>query len=813
METFAQDVRYALRLLIRSPGVTAAALIALALGTGVNTALFSIVNTVLLRPLPFPDAHQLLQVWRTELPRLQYGSVSFPRYVDWRSRNRVFQESGAWRPGALTMTGREQPERVAGGRATASFFRTLAAPPAAGRYFSDDEDRPGGAKVVVLGEPFWARRFGRDPGVVGSTITLDGSPHVVVGIAPAIFTELWRVEAWTPLAMEVDQTQRGANALLFVGRLEDGMTAEEAQAGLRELAAEMERGYPGTDFYGFYTLTLQEVLTRGPGQALWILLGATGVVLLIACANVANLLLARAVVRQREMAVRTALGAARWRLTRQLLTEALLLGAIGGALGLGLAAGLLHLFAIIAPPSFPRLAAIGLDLRVLGFATFVATATGVLAGVIPALHTTGAAPADTLRDSTARGATSGRVRRLSRALVASEIALAVVLVSMAGLTVLSLQRLSRQDLGLDAHGVLTFSVNLPGPATDSGAVDTVVPRTVDFVHAFETRLSALPGVNAVGAIHMLPIASTGMNSPVRVPGQVIRPEESPLAEFRAVTPGYFGAMGIPVLAGRGIDPRDRSNTTPVAVINETLATALWPGQPLHAIVGRQIGSGFDEKGNGAPAWRQIVGVSRDVRSRRPDQPPDAELYVPHAQYSMPTMVYAIRAEGQPEALVPAIRRVLAEMDPNLPLASVRRFDDVVAQATRNPRLYSVLTGVFGLLAAMLAVVGIYSVMSYSVAQRRRELAIRSALGASREGVVALVMREGVWLSAIGIGIGLLGVAGASQVMRTLLYGVSPMDPVVLSLASAGIAAAAAAGVLVPAIRAARVHPATSLRSE
>ncbi len=813
MEILARDVRYALRLLARSPGVTAAALVALALGTGVNTALFSIVNTVLLRPLPFPDAHQLLQVWRTELPRLQFGSVSFPRYVDWRSRNRVFQESGAWVPRAMTMTGREQPERVVGARASASLFRTLEVPPVAGRYFTDDEDRPGGARVAVLGENFWARRFGREPGVLGSSITLDGTPHVIVGIAPAILTEMWRVDAWTPLAMEVDQTRRGANELLFVGRLKDGMSRADALIGLDELAREMQRDYPGSDSYGFYTLTLQEVLTRGPAQALWILLGATAVVLLIACANVANLLLARAVVRQREMAVRTALGAPGWRLIRQLLTEGMLLGLIGGALGLGLALLLLKLFAVVAPPSFPRLGAIGLDARVLAFATLVATMTGVLAGTIPALQASRTAPADTLRDSTARGATSGRVRGISRVIVASEIALAVVLVAAAGLTVFSLQRLSRQDLGIDGQNVLTFSVNLPPPDTDGGPLETVFSRVVDFVQAFEGRLATLPGVRAVGAINMLPIASTGMNSPVRLPDRILRPEESPLAEFRTVTPGYFGAMGIPVLAGRGIEARDRVTGPPVAVINETLAAQLWPGQPLDAIVGRRIGSGWDEKGDGVPFWREIVGVSRDVRSRRPDQPPDAEIYVPHAQFSTPTMIYVLRAAGPPEALAPVVRSALADMDPDLPMASIRRFDEVVAQATRNSQLYSALTAIFGLLAAALAVVGIYSVMSYSVAQRTRELAIRTALGASSEGVVGLVLREGLWLSAIGIAVGLAASAGASQLMRSLLYQVSPTDPLVLALTSAGVAAAAGAGVLVPAVRASRVDPAAVLRGE
>lgn len=816
MERLWQDLRYGARLLARTPGVTAAALLALALGTGVNTALFSIVNSVLLRPLPFPESHQLIQVWRSELPRLLLGAVSYPRYVDWRARNRIFEESGSYGPLGLTLTGRDTPERVAGGRATASFFKTIAAPPIQGRYFTDDEDRPGGTKVVVIGEPFWQRRFGGAPDVLGSTLTLNGESHTVIGIAPAAYTEMWRVDAWVPMAMAVDQAMRGASFLQYVGRLHDGVTRDQANRRLAELAAEMQRDYPATDNYSFYTLSLQEVLTSaptggiGPDTVLWVLLGATGLVLLIACANVANLLLARAVVRQKEMAVRAALGARRARLTRQLITETILLSLSGGTLGLALAAGLLRLFTVVAPANFPRLGAIGLDARVLVFSVLVATLTGLLAGVLPAIYTARATPNDALREG-GRGATSGRARLVSRLLVVSEIGLAVVLVAAAGLTILSLQNLLRQDLGLNPRGALTFTIARPDPLVPR---QTVLPRVVEFFRDFEVRLGGLPGVSAAGAINMLPIANTGMNGPVRVPDRVIRPEESPLAEFRTITPGYLAAAGMSMLAGRAVDARDRAGTPPVVVISETLAQQLWPGDAVSSIVGRQIGHGFDETGDGQAHWREVIGVSRDVRSRRPDAPPGAEVYVPHAQFSLPTMTFIVRAEGAPpDALVPAIRQELAQMDPMLPLASVRTFDDVIDAATRSSRLYSALTAVFGLLAATLAIVGIYSVMSYSVAQRTRELAIRSALGASREGLLGLVLREGFVLSAAGIGAGLVGALGASQVIQSMLYAVSPTDPVVLALTAAGIAAAAVLGYLIPAIRAARVEPATALRSE
>ncbi len=377
MERLWQDIHYGVRLLIRFPGVTAAALIALALGTGVNTALFSIVNAVLLRPLPFPTAHELVQVWRTEPPSLQFGSASYRRYVEWRARNRVFEETGAWAPIGLTLTGREAPERVAGGRSSASFFRVIGAQPLIGRWFAESEDRAGAERVVVVSESYWRRRLGGSSSILGSTLTLDGNAHTVIGVAPSSFSELWRVDAWVPLAMSAD-TARPGNFLLVYGRMRDGMTLDKARIGLTDLAAEMSRQFP-EDRYGFNALALHDVITRGPRQALWVLLGTTAFVLLIACANVANLLLARAVTRQREMAVRTALGAARGRLLRQLITETVLLSLLAGVLGVTLALGLLRLFALLAPANFPRLASIRLDLTVLLFSSGVAMLCGFLA--------------------------------------------------------------------------------------------------------------------------------------------------------------------------------------------------------------------------------------------------------------------------------------------------------------------------------------------------------------------------------------------------------------------------------------------------
>ena len=740
-----------------------------------------------------------MRVWRTEMPRLQFGSASYPRFVDWRARSRVFEELGAFAPRGLTLTGHGAPERIGGARATASLFDVLGLPPVRGRYYSETEDQPGRDRVVVLGEQLWRTRFGADPAILGSTLTLDAEPHIVIGVAPAAYQDVWRFEAWVPLAMAVDESERGSNFLVPVGRLRDGVTMAAAAAGMAELAAELRRDR-AEDRYGFHLLTQHEVMVQSSRAALWILLGTTGLVLLIACANVANLLLARAVPRQREMAVRTALGAGRGRLLRQLLTETVLLALLGGALGVGLAGGLLRLFTLVAPANFPRLGDIGLDLRVLAFAVAASAAAGILAGVLPGLQVSRAEPADALRAGGTRGATAGGARSLSRLLVVSEIGLAVMLVAAAGLSIRSLQAVLDQDLGLRADGVLTFTVSVP-PGENS------TMRASQLFATLEARLRAMPGVVSAGAINMLPIANTGYNGPVTVPGRVVAPEDAPLSEFRMVTPGYFDTMGVALLAGRLPDSRDAADGLPVVVINLSLARALWPALSPADVVGHQLGLG-DPSG-----WREVIGVTEDVRSRRPDQPADGESYVPYAQFPVTSMAFTVRATGDPEALIPSARAGLAALDPTLPLASVRTFRDVVAAATHASRMNAVLAAFFGALAAALAIVGIYSVMSYAVAQRGRELAIRAALGASRDGLLRLILREGFVLSAIGIAAGLAGGIALSGILRSVLYEVSATDPGVFALTAAAVAVLSLVGYLVPALRASRVEPAAALLGE
>ena len=796
-----RDFRQGFRLLWRAPGFAVTAILTLALGIGATTALFTVVNAVLLEPLPFPDSNKLIQVWRSELPALTYGSASYARYLDWRQHQRVFTDLGAWSPRGFTLSGAEGPERVAGVMASASFFNVIGAPPVIGRYFGEDEDRRGAAKVVVISEGLWRRRFQQSASVLGATAQIDGEPYTVIGVAPSGFTEVWRHDMWIPLGQVADPSNRGSNFLLSFGKLRDGITLEGARKGLADLAAQMSRDN-AIDKYMFTARPLHEVITENATRGLWMLLAATSLLLLIACTNVANLLLARAVVRERDLAIRASLGAGRKRLFGQVMGETIALGVLGSVVGIGLAWGLLQIFVSLAPANFPRLAAITLDTRVLGFSLVVAVIAGLIAGLAPAIHLIRSDLNSVIRSGSSRGATAGRARTASRILVISEVALALALVTTAGLMVKSLLRLQAQDLGFTRTPILTFGVGLP-PSVASG--NEAVLR---FQSEFAGRVRALPGVTHVSAINMLPIANTGSNGPVRRADQVDEREGVPIVEYRVVMDRYFETMAIPVLAGRVPDERDRLGTPGVVVINETLASRLFPGRDVAAVIGQPVRLGVT-----TGATNEVVGVVANIRSRRPDAVPDPEVYIAFNQFPSPVLNYVVRAEGDPAALTGQIRSALAQMTPNVALAAVRTLEEVVSTATRTSGLLSWLSVLFGALAAALAILGIYSVMSYTVAQRERELAIRAAVGASRSSLLSMVLREGLLLSGAGIAAGAVIAAASSSVLRSLLYEVSATDPIVFAGSAVGLAAIALAGYLIPAARASRVEPVVALRSE
>src|SRR5688572_2511110 len=639
------DLRQGFTLLLRAPGFAITAILTLALGIGATTALFTVVNAVLLEPLPFPQSHRLIQMWRSELPALTYGSASYPRYLDWRQYQRVFTDLGAWSPRGFTLSGPEGPERVAGAMASASFFNVIGARAIVGRYFSDDEDRRGAPKVAVISEGLWRRRYQGGAGVVGATAQIDGESYTIVGVAPAGFTEVWRHDMWIPVGQVGDPANRGSNFLLSFGRLRDGVTLASARRGLGELAAQMSRDN-AIDKYVFTARPLHEVITENATRGLWMLLAATALLLLIACTNVANLLLARAVVSERDLAIRASLGAGRRRLFGQVMGETIALGVSGSIVGIGLAWGLLRIFVSLAPVNFPRLAAIHLDSNVLGFSLVIAVVAGLIAGIAPAIHLLRSDLNHVIRSGGSRGATAGRARPASRALVISEVALALALVTTASLMVKSLLRLQAQDLGVTRAPVLIFGVGVP-PFVANG--NEAVSR---FQMEFLGRLRALPGVTHVSAINMLPVANTGFNGPVRRLDQTGDNEGVPVTEYRTVMDRYFETMGVPLIAGRALDERDRQGTPFVTVVNETLARRLFPKMDPPQVVGQQL------RVYGNPT--EIVGLSADVRSRRPEMSPDPELYVPFLQVPGPTMTYVVRAQGDPSALTGQIRSLRSE---------------------------------------------------------------------------------------------------------------------------------------------------------
>jgi putative ABC transport system permease protein len=795
-----RDLRQGFRLLFRAPGFAVTAILTLALGIGATTALFTVVNAVLLEPLPFPESNRLIQVWRSELPALTYGAASYPRYLDWRTHQRVFTDLGAWSPRGFTLTGPEGPERAAGAMASASFFTVVGAPPVVGRYFTDDEDRRGAPKVAVISEGLWRRRYLGSPSVLGASAQIDGEAYTIVGVAPAGFTEVWRHDVWIPVGQVADPSNRGSNFLLSFGKLRDGMTVDGARRGLQELAAEMSRQY-ATDKYTFTARPVHEVITENVTRGLSMLLAATALLLLIACTNVANLLLARAVIRERDLAVRASLGAGRRRLFGQVMGETIALALLGSVVGIALAWALMRIFVGLAPVNFPRLAAITLDTRVLLFSLVVAVLAGLIAGIAPAIHLLRSDLNAVIRSGGNRSATAGRARTASRLLVISEVALALALVTTAGLMVKSLLRLQAQDLGVTREPVLTFGVGVP-PFVANG--NEAVGR---FQREFLQRVRALPGVTNASAISLLPIAATGNNGPVRRIDQVDANDGVPVTEFRVVMDRYFETMGIPIIAGRSLDDRDRKTTGFVAMVNETLARRLFPNLELPMVVGQPI------RLFGAGATNEIVGVVANIRSRRPDMPPDPEVYVAFDQNPAAGMSYVVRAQGDPAALSNQIRTALERMTPYVAVANMRTFEEVVASATRTSGLLSWLSVIFGVLAAVLAILGIYSVMSYTVAQRERELAIRAAVGASRSSLLSMVLREGLVLSGAGIAAGAALAFAASGVLRSLLYQVSATDPLVFAGSALGLAAIALAGYLIPATRASRVEPVAALRSE
>jgi putative ABC transport system permease protein len=803
MGALLQDLRYSVRTLLKKPGFALVMILALGLGIGANSAIFSVVSTVLLQPPPYPESERLVFVWENS-QRIGRFSMSVPNYVDFRDQNEVFEEISAMATGTYNLTGDGEPERLRGLRVTEDLFRLLRVQPVLGRGFIPDEDRPGAERVVVLTDALWQRRFGGDPAIVGRTVNLSDRAHTVIGVMPPDFRFIMGAELFVPLAADPAEESRGAHYLLSVARLRPGVTPEQAEAALDAIAGRLEQQYPDSNT-GWDTIVTpyQLQLVERVRPALLVLLGAVGFVLLIACANVANLLLARAATREKEIAIRTALGAGRGRLVRQLLTESVLLGLLGGALGLLLAYWSLDLMLALKPENLPRADSIGIDGQVMGFTLFLSVATGLLFGLVPALQSTSPHLAETLKEGGGKSTESARRHRLRGLLVVSEVALAVMLLIGAGLLIKSFARLLEVPVGFEPGGVLTARVTLPEAKYTDGAARAAFYRDA------QQRIAALPGAESVGLVDNAPIDGGGSVLSFSIDGRppAVRGEE-PAANIHVIGDGYLRTMGIPVVRGRDLTEAEAWGDVPVTLINQTMAQKLWPGQDA---LGGRIRFGSSQE---AP-WLTIVGIAGDVRHRGLDEEAGMEVYLPVQRWASAavTMTFVVRAAVTPSTLLAPLREQIRALDPTLPVFGVNTMEQIVADSVSGQRFNLMLLGCFAALALALAVVGIYGVMAYSITERTREVGIRMALGARGTDVLGMLLSQGMRQVLLGLGLGLAGALAISRVMASLLYGVSATDASVFGGAVVVLAAVALLAVWLPARRATKIDPMVALRYE
>lgn len=794
-----QDLGYALRQMRKAPVFTLIAVLTLALGIGATTAIFSILDAVVLRPLPFPEPDRLVHLWETN-PQTDSFSVSELNYLDWRKGNRSFTDMAAYRYASLSLVGDGEPVRLDGLAVTASFFPLLDARPFLGRTFLPEEDRPGGTThVVVLSHALWKSRFGGDPGVVGRRLRLEGNLFTVVGVMPAGFDFPSGALLWIPLVPGTNQN-RADKWLDVLARLKPGVSLEQASSDLDALTLRLAEQYPDTNrTWGGRMVTFPEWIV-GPQitRALLVLFGAVGLLLLMACVNVSNLLLARATVRGREMGLRSALGAGRARLIRQLLTESVLLAGCGALAGLGVAHGAVRLLRAFGPQGVPRLGEVSLDGRVLAFTVATALLTGLLFGLAPALQASRTDLYALLQQGSRAALAAGR--RLRDGLVVGELAMAMMLLIGAGLTIGSFLRLQRVDTGFDPEGVLTVQVELP-------STEYPPERRNIFYSEVLTRIAGLPGVRAAGATNTAPFGSFDPHINFAVQGRAPQgPGDFNSAAWRSVTPGFFRAMGIPLRRGRLLTEADRAETPGVIVISQTMADSIWPGEDP---IGRRILWGGDS--NGFPLT--IVGVAGDVRDMGIAEVPESVIYLPSQQVAWPQMTLMIKTSGASAGLAAAIRREIRAVDGNLPIPEVRPLQQSLSSAVAEPRFRMFLFGAFAAAALVLAIVGVYGVMAFAVAQRTREIGVRLALGARPWSVVGLVLRRGLLLTLIGIGLGWAGALGLTRFLASLLYGTAPTDAVTFSAVALLLAAIATAAGYVPARRAAAIDPRLAFSAE
>ena len=810
LATVAADVRYTLRALVRAPGFAAAAILALALGIGATAAIFSVISAVLLRPLPYREPGRLAVILHRRT-----NPVAPANFLDWRRDAKSFDTMGAAENWIPNLSGGSRPESVQAVRMSADLFRMLGVSPLHGRVFLPGEEEAGRDHVAVLGYRLWQRSFAADPRIAGRVIRLDGEAYTVLGVMPPSFEfpPFWAIgtELWAPISFPPARaSNREGQSLRIFGRLAAGVALSTARAEIAAITSRLEKQYPGSN-REVTVESLQETVVGGVRPALLVLLGAVVCVLLIACANVAHMLLARATAREREVAIRSALGAGRRRMVRQLLTESVVLAILGGAAGIALAAGATKLLVSLAPGEIPQLQAVALDWRALAFTLGVSLLTGVLFGLAPAFEVSRRDLAGTLREGE-RGSTGGpRRTRLRSLLIASEVALALVLCVGAGLMIRSFAALESVDPGFVSQGVLSLVVSVTGTG------QAPPPRRAAFFGEALERIRRLPGVASASAINHLPIAGDIWGWSFSIEGRPIpAPGESPDAAYRVVLPGYFATMGIPILRGRDIRESDTLDSPGVVVVNEALARKHWPGEDP---IGKRIT--FDDQDKN-PQWLTVVGVSKNTVRNAWGAAPQSETYLAYLQqrrylerlssnYTYLTLV--LRANGDPSALAPSVRSAVWSVDPNATISQVLKMDDVAAMAVAGPRFYLMLLAVFASVALLLSAVGIYGVMSYSVSRRTHEIGLRMALGAEQGDVLRLVVRQGMLVALVGAGAGLVGALLLTRLMKTLLYGVQATDPITFGAVSLVLVVVALTANYVPARRASRIDPLIALRHD
>ncbi len=804
METLWQDLKYGARQLRRNPGFTAVAVLTLALGIGANTAIFSAVNAVLLQPLPFRQPERL--VFMTEKTAAgNRMSVAYPNFRDWQERSQSFSEMACFRSSSFNLTGIDQPVRLRGQMVSWNFFQLLGTTPQLGRLFTPSDDQRGTERTVIIGHGLWTERFGGDAKAIGRTVILDGDPFTVIGVLPPNFEFLRADDVYLPVGLyltpESGMLDRGNHFSLYgLGRLKQAMGTGQAREEMERLAAQLEREYPSTNSgNGAMVQPLQEVFVEDIRTSLLVLMGAVGFVLLLACVNLANLLLARATFRRRELAIRLALGASRWAVIRQLLIEGLLTSGLGGLAGLLLAVWFTEALLALAPPGIPRLGQTALDGAVLGFALVLSVLTGILFGLMPALQASRGALHDDLKQGARTAGAGGEGTRTL--LLVAEVGLALLLLSGAGLMVRSVVALVRVDPGFNAENLLTMRFILP--QTDYPAAQRRL-----FYRECLSRVSALPGVRAAGLTLSLPIEGSNWGSVFIVGDQPV-PERAqlPSAAFNPVSPGYFETMQIRLLKGRTFTQADNEQGVTVTVINETLAKRFWPNQDP---IGKRLKQGWPENPN---PWREVVGVVADVKLNGVDQATPMQAYLPLEQEPARSLALVVRTTGKPLQLGSAAEQAIHSIDRNLPVFSIRSLDQVFGSSIQRQRLLmTLLSGISGL-ALILAAIGIYGVIAYNVAHRTQEIGVRMALGAQQKDVLRLILKQGLKVTLAGAVLGLIGAFTLTRWLEALLFRIEPTDGITLVAVTLLVVGVALIACWVPARRAMRVDPMTALRYE